>query len=108
MHPVIVLTTVFTITGANDDAAELAADLVEKRLAACVSIVPRIASVYRWQGKVERSDEQLLIIKTVDERIAALKDAIFARHPYDVPEFIVVAIDDISDAYRDWLIGSVE
>ena len=103
MKPVIVLTTV----GANHDARELAADLVEKRLAACVNIVPRIESVYRWQGNIQRDDEQLLIIKTLDERVAALKDAIFARHPYEVPEVIVVAIDDIGEAYGEWLIGAV-
>ena len=104
MKPVIVLTTV----GANHDAHELATDLVEKRLAACVNIVPRIHSVYRWQGKVERDDEQLLIMKTVDERLPALKDTLFARHPYDVPELVIVNIDDIGDAYRDWLLTSVE
>ena len=104
MKPVIVLTTV----GANHDAHELATDLVEKRLAACVNIVPRIHSVYRWQGKVERDDEQLLIMKTVDERLPALKHVLFARHPYDVPELVIVNIDDIGDAYRDWLLTSVE
>jgi len=103
MKPVIVLTTV----GGGHDASELAADLVEKRLAACVNIVPRVHSIYRWQGNIERDDEQLLIIKTLDERINALKDAIFAQHPYEVPELVVVAIDDIGDAYREWLIGAV-
>jgi len=103
MRPLIVLTTV----GANDDAHELANDLVEKRLAACVNIVPRIDSVYRWRGNIERGAEQLLIIKTLDERLDALKDAIFATHPYEVPEIVVVNVDDIGDAYREWLIGAV-
>ena len=104
MKPVVVLTTV----GADHDANDLATDLVEKRLAACVNIVPRIESVYRWRGNVERDDEQLLIIKTVSERLPALKDALFARHPYEVPELVVVEMDDIGDAYRDWLVGAVE
>ena len=103
MRPLIVLTTV----GANDDAHELANDLVEKRLAACVNIVPRIDSVYRWRGNIERGEEQLLIIKTLDERLDALKDAIFATHPYEVPEIVVVNVDDIGDSYREWLIGAV-
>lgn len=103
MRPILVLTTL----GANHDAHEFARDLVEKRLAACVNIVPRVESVYRWRGNVEHDDEQLLIIKTLDERLAALKDALFASHPYEVPEIVVVNIDDIGDAYREWLIASV-
>ncbi len=102
MKPVIVFTTL----GANHDAHEFANNLVEKRLAACVNIVPRIESVYRWHGNIERDDEQLLIIKTLDERLDALKEAIFATHPYEVPEIVVVDVDDIGQAYRDWLIDS--
>lgn len=103
MKPVIVLTTV----GAGFDAAGLARDLVEQRLAACVNIVDRLRSIYRWQGKVEDDAEQLLVIKTVEERLASLREALFARHPYDVPEFVVLAIDRIEGPYRDWLIESV-
>jgi periplasmic divalent cation tolerance protein len=102
MTPVIVLTTV----GASFDARPLATDLVEKRLAACVNIIPGIHSVYRWQGKVERDDEQLLLIKTVEERIRQLKEALFAAHPYEVPEFVVIAIHDVAEPYRQWLVGS--
>jgi periplasmic divalent cation tolerance protein len=103
MKPLIVLTTV----GENHDANDLATDLVEKRLAACVNIVPRIQSIYRWQGNVERDDEQLLIIKTLDEKLTDLKSFLFARHPYEVPELAVIELDDLGDAYREWLIDAV-
>jgi periplasmic divalent cation tolerance protein len=103
MTPVIVLTTV----GANFDAAPLARDLVEHRLAACVNIVPQIRSIYRWQGKIEEDGEQLLLMKTTAERVDALRDAIFARHPYEVPEFVVLTIDRIEGPYREWLIDAV-
>jgi len=103
MTPVVVLTTV----GASFDVGPLANQLVEKRLAACVNVVPQIRSVYRWQGKIENDSEQLLLIKTVSERLDELKTALFSIHPYEVPEFIVLPIDEIAPAYRAWLFESV-
>ena len=104
MTPVIVLTTV----GTAFDVTALARDLVEQRLAACVNVIPQIQSVYRWQGKIENDAEQLLLIKTVAERVDALQAALLARHPYDVPEFVVMRMDDVRGAWREWLIDSVQ
>ena len=103
MTPVVVLTTV----GASFDVRQLATQLVEQRLAACVNVVPQIHSVYRWQGKIENDSEQLLLIKTVEERLDELKTALFSKHPYEVPEFVVIRIDELSDGYRSWLLSSV-
>ena len=103
MKPVIVLTTV----GVDFDARALAHALVELRFAACVNIVPRVDSIYRWEGKVSEDGEQLLIIKTVEDRLAPLREELLRRHPYDVPEFVVIAIAETSDAYGAWLLESV-
>ncbi|MDQ3280562.1 MAG: divalent-cation tolerance protein CutA [Acidobacteriota bacterium] len=103
MKPVLVLTTV----GANDDARGLARALVEARVAACVNIVPRIDSIYRWRGNIEEDGEQLLLIKTSDARVDALREALMQRHPYEVPEFVVVPIGATSDAYGAWVLASV-
>ena len=103
MTPVLVLTTV----GATFDPAPLATHLVEKRLAACVNIIPQIYSVYRWKDKIERESEQLLLIKTVESQIDDLRDALLSMHPYEVPEFVVIRMDDLSASYRDWLISSL-
>jgi len=102
MTPVIVLTTV----GADFDARPLARELVERRLAACVNIVPAVTSIYRWQGRVDEEGEQLLIIKTVDANVDELRNVLFASHPYDVPEFVVLPIASTSDAYGAWLLES--
>lgn len=96
-----------TTTGGEFDARALAHALVEARLAACVNIVGRVRSVYRWEGRVLDDAEQLLIIKTGDERVSALREELLRLHPYDVPEFVVVPIDQTSDAYGAWLLQSV-
>jgi periplasmic divalent cation tolerance protein len=98
---------VLTTVGADFDARALAHALVEGRVAACVNIVPAIHSVYRWEGRVMDDAEQLLIIKTSAERVEALRAALFERHPYDVPEFVVLTIDQTSEAYGAWLLKSV-
>lgn len=100
---VLVLTTV----GADFDARALARDLVEARVAACVNILPAVQSVYRWEGRVTEDAEQLLVIKTTDERVDALREELFRRHPYTVPEFVVVPVAAISEAYGAWLEDSV-
>lgn len=103
MSEVVVLTSV----GASFDAASLAKALVEARVAACVNILPQVRSIYRWQGKVEDDAEQLLLIKATEDRVSALREAVFARHPYEVPEFVVIAMDRVEGPYRAWLIDAV-
>ena len=103
MTPVIVLTSV----AADFDARPLARSLVEQRLAACVNIVPGVLSIFRWKGAIEEDGEQLLVIKTVDENVGALRDALMAIHPYEVAEFLVLSVASTSDAYAAWLLESV-
>jgi periplasmic divalent cation tolerance protein len=101
--PVLVLTTV----GPDFDAPAMAKDLITRRLVACVNIVDRVQSIYRWEGKIEDESEKILIMKTVAERVPELKTEVLARHPYEVPEFLVVPISRIEGPYRDWLVDSV-
>lgn len=96
-----------TTVGASFDAAALALDLVERRLIACMNIVDSVRSIYRWKGKIEDEGERLLIMKTTEERVAELRDVLLSRHPYDVPEFIVLPIETVDGPYREWLIESV-
>ena len=91
-----------------DLGATLAQELVEDRLAACVNVVPGLTSVYRWQGAVQRDAECLLIIKTRCDRFAALRDALKARHPYELPEIIAVPVSDGLPAYLAWIDDSLD
>ena len=84
-------------------AESIASSLVETRLAACVNLLPGLRSTYRWQGAVERAEEVQLMIKTVPERFAAVRDAILARHPYELPEVIAVEAVAGLDRYLDWI-----
>jgi periplasmic divalent cation tolerance protein len=92
---------------AGFDAESLAKTLIDLGLAACVTILPGVHSVYRWEGKVESGREQQLVIKTTRDRVAALWTEMKARHPYDVPEFIVLPIVDGNPDYLQWVGESV-
>lgn len=84
-------------------AATIATALVDERLAACVSQLPGIGSVYRWQGKVERATEVLLLIKTTDDRLPALTARVQALHPYELPELIAVEAAGGLAPYLAWV-----
>ena len=99
---------VLTTAGSEEEARKIARHLVEKRLAACVNIIPQIESIYRWQGKVESAREWLLLVKTTQERFPAVRDAIRELHSYEVPECVAINIDDGSSDYLQWLAASVQ
>jgi periplasmic divalent cation tolerance protein len=96
---VIALTTI----GGDADGVALARTLVAERLAACVNVLPPMMSVYRWKGHVEEDREQQLVMKTSSARVGALQARLRELHPYEVPEFLVIAIESGSEAYLGWL-----
>ena len=98
---------VLTTAGSHDEARKLAQALVERRLAACVNIVPRIESVYHWQGKVESAEEWLLIIKTQAEAFERVRDAIKELHSYELPECVMLEVSAGSEAYLKWIAENV-
>jgi periplasmic divalent cation tolerance protein len=99
---------VLSTAGSDKEARRIAHYLVEHQLAACVNIVPQIASIYRWQGKVEEAREWLLLIKTTKETFPLVRDAIKELHSYDVPECIEVSIEDGSATYLQWIADSLK
>lgn len=98
---------VLSTTGSEAEAKRIAQALVERRLAACVNIVPRIQSVYKWEGKVETAEEFLLVIKTTKARSADVQAAIRELHSYDLPECISISMEGGSAEYLKWIEESV-
>jgi periplasmic divalent cation tolerance protein len=95
----VALSTVATA----EDAERLARALVERRLAACVNVVPGVVSHYRFEGELHRDAELLLVIKTRAEKLDALRAAFEELHPYDVPELVTLDITAGSPSYLEWL-----
>jgi periplasmic divalent cation tolerance protein len=98
---------VFMTASSKDEARLLAEMLVDRHLAACVQIIPEIESVYRWQGKVERQAEVLLIAKTLSGKFAELEREVVKLHSYETPEVVAFTLSDGSRPYLDWLRSSV-
>lgn len=84
-------------------AGRIAEALVAEQLAACVQQLPGMVSTFRWEGRVERTEEILLLIKTVEERIPAILERVRALHPYDVPELLALDVVGGAPDYLDWV-----
>lgn len=97
---------VLTTLPVDADGAAFARNLVEERLAACVNLLAPMESIYRWEGNVELEPERQIVIKTSRERVPALWDRVRDLHPYDMPEFLVLAIVDGNEAYLQWVAES--
>lgn len=94
---------VLSTCDSETQAARLARHLVEHRLAACVNILPKVRSIYRWNEKVEDSGEWMLVIKSRRDLFLALRAEIAKMHSYDVPEIIALPVVEGSEAYLGWL-----
>jgi periplasmic divalent cation tolerance protein len=77
--------------------------IVADGLAACVNILPGMMSIYRWQGEIEQAQETVMIFKTREDLSVAVTQAVRARHPYEVPAVVVMAIVDGDPDYLDWI-----
>lgn len=92
----------------SDTARNLAQQLIEQRLAACVNIIPAVESVYRWQDAIQTDLESQLVVKTHSDKLDDIKRLLEAQHPYDEPEWIVLDITSGSDTYLHWIARSLD
>src|SRR5688572_25934170 len=94
---------VLTTTSNATEGESLANGIISAKLAACAQILPKMTSIYFWEGEVQREDEHLFVIKTLPEKYGALEAFINENHSYDVPEIVAIEYSNVSSRYRDWL-----
>lgn len=100
---------VVLVTAPDGDVAErLAATLVGEGLAACANLIPGIVSIYRWKGETHRDAEVLLVLKSTADRCRALTQRVAELHPYDVPEVLVLPVEQGYEPYLAWVRSEVE
>ncbi len=101
------IAVVLTTTETREDAEKIAASAVERRLAACAQVEGPITSFYWWEGKMERSEEWLVRLKTTWERYTDLEQAIVEVHPYSVPQIVALPAERVLEEYKKWLCSEV-
>jgi len=99
---------VVTTTESMIQARRIADALIERKLAACVNIVPHVQSIYRWKGKAEEAEEWLLWIRTTSAAFDRVRDLIRELHSYELPECLCLAVEDGSPDYLRWIEESIE
>ena len=97
---------VISTAGTEEEGERIAKSLLERKLCACVNLVPKVRSFYRWEGAIQDDAEVLLIMKTTKEKLQRLSEHLAEIHSYDVPEVLAVAVDQGRASYLEWLAES--
>lgn len=99
MDAIVVLVT----TSSEEEATSLGKLLVEQQLVACVNVLPKVKSIFQWEGKISEEEEYLMILKTRKPLFKALEETIITQHSYEVPEIIAMPIEVGSQSYLSWI-----
>jgi periplasmic divalent cation tolerance protein len=99
---------VYTTWPSAVEAEQAGRALVEQRLAACVNIVPNMVSIYRWEGKVERGEEAVMIVKTRASLAEAVEKTVKAMHSYTTPAILVLPLESVESNYLGWLLAETD
>lgn len=97
------VTLIYSTTSSEEEAHKIARELVIKKLVACVNIIPKISSIYRWQGKIEEDSEALLIAKTTEKNVEQTITMIKLLHSYEIPDIVVLPVISGLKKYLDYI-----
>lgn len=92
----------------EQSARKIAAILLNKNLAACVNILPKMLSMYKWDGEIQTETEHQMLLKTTADRTQELKQAILDNHPYECPEVLILSVTGGSEDYLNWITGNTK
>jgi periplasmic divalent cation tolerance protein len=102
------ITLVMTSVGTEQQAVEISEELIARRLATCINIVPCLRSIYRWKGKVCEDTEYLLLIKTPERLFEVVSAAIREFHSYELPEILALPVTAAESNFHQWVLQMVE
>jgi len=102
------ITVVMTSVGTEQQAVEISEELIARRLATCVNIVPCLRSIYRWKGKICEDTEYLLLIKTPKRLFERVSAAIREFHSYELPEILAMPVSVAEESFHRWILQMVE
>ena len=99
---------IFVTFDSEPEAVEVVRNLVEEGLVACASVIPKIRSIYHWNGRVEDQEEVMVMLKTRDSLSSSVITSLVDAHSYDNPEVLRIAVDGGSESYLDWIRGATQ
>lgn len=99
---------VLVTLGDRDAGCILARRLVQERLVACGNVIPGLTSVYRWDGEIQEETEAMVMLKTTEDLVEAVRKRVLELHPYEVPEFLSLPVMEGHDPYLRWVAGEVK
>ena len=102
------ITLVMTSVGTEQQAVEISEELIMRRLATCINIVPCLRSIYRWKGKVCEDTEYLLFVKTPERLFEEVSSAIREFHSYELPEILAMPVSAAEENFHRWVLQMVE
>jgi periplasmic divalent cation tolerance protein len=97
------VTIIYTTINDEQYARKIASFLIQEQIVACVNIIPKVESIYRWKGKIEEEIELILIAKTVDENVKKAINRIKELHKYETPDIVAIPVIDGNDDYLDYI-----
>ena len=102
-------TKIIITTFKNNDLKinDIANELIEKQLASCINLMPKITSIYNWNSKTHKNEECIMLIKTIENNIGKIKTILEIQHPYDIPEIICCNFDILNTSYNEWFYSNL-